>query len=111
MKKVWTGATFAIALGCAASMSAQAGSTTSSSQTPGASRTITVTGCLQGGSASGATGTSGTAGAAASTTARSGGQFTLTNARPASSSSTASSGAAGSSAGATSSSPSSSSPS
>ena len=99
------GATFAIALGCAVSMSAQAGSTTSSSQTPSASRPITVTGCLQGGSStSGATGTSGTAGAAASG-ARSGGQFMLTNARAASSSSTASSGAGATSPGTTSSSP------
>ena len=72
MKRVWTGATFAIALGCAVSMSAQAGST-SGSQTSGSSRAITVVGCLQGGSASGATGTSGTTGSASSAS-RSGGQ-------------------------------------
>ena len=65
MKKVWTGATFAIALGCAVTLSAQAGSssgqTTSGSQ--GSSRTVTVTGCLQGsGGTAGATGSAGSSG-------------------------------------------------
>ena len=66
MKRVWTGATFAMALGCAVSMSAQAGSTTGS-QTSTGSRAITVTGCLSGGGASGTTGATGTSGTAGST--------------------------------------------
>ncbi len=93
MKRVWTGATFAIALGCAASMSAQAGTT--GSQTSSSNRAITVTGCLSGGgSTAGATGTSGVAGAPSSSTRAGSGQFLLTNAHMDSGGSTAS-GAAG----------------
>src|SRR6476620_4862708 len=70
MTRVWTGATLAIALGCAATLAAQQTSSSQTSQTAGSSssRTITVTGCLQKGESSspGATGTTGTAGATAS---------------------------------------------
>src|SRR5438045_9648031 len=68
MKRVWTGATFAIALGFAATLAAQQTSSSQTSQTAGSSssRTITVTGCLQQGEGAGATGTAGTAGATAS---------------------------------------------
>src|SRR5439155_11974483 len=69
MTRVWTGATFALALGCAATLAAQQTSSSQTSQTGGSSssRTITVTGCLQqGDQTAGATGTAGTAGATAS---------------------------------------------
>ena len=74
MKRVWTGATFAIALGCAASISAQTGSqpTSGSVSTSPVNRTVTVTGCLQRSGAP-SSATSGTA-------SGSSGQWTLANA-------------------------------
>jgi hypothetical protein len=106
MTRVWTGATFAIALGCAATLAAQQ-TTSSSSQTSQAagsssSRTITVTGCLERESSTGATGTTGTAGATSN--AASGTQWMLMDATmgsgTGSSGATTSSGAAGTTAGA-----------
>ena len=66
MRGVWTGATLAIALGCAVTLAGQATSQHQPSSSA-AQQTITVSGCLQkGDSTESATGTSGTSSSGAS---------------------------------------------
>jgi len=86
MTRVWTGATMAIALSCAAVVAAQSGTSGQStkSQSESSKNPITVVGCLQ--PADHTSGTSGTSGTATSGSTSRGGQYILTNATVGSSS-------------------------
>jgi hypothetical protein len=74
MNRVWTSATFAAALGCAATLSGQAGTQTAAQQSGGdAHRTVTVVGCVQrSGGTDSPTGTAGVAGAGSTGTGSTG---------------------------------------